>query len=147
MRRAASINSYGYAKIGLLVLILPASGCAFATAHQGPALMEPGEPVVRYGGSLGGFYQVQAPGNDTSEQWDPTAGIPLMFMEGRWSLKENLEFGIKTAGIPYLGTMAADLKYQLSGGPFMVTADMGATILQFQTLGLHPTILFGSDNH
>ena len=127
----------------LTVLLPSVQSCSFATAHQSPALLNRGESAVRYGGSLGGFYQVDRSDGD---EFEPSAGIPLMFLEGRWNLDENLEFGIRSAGLPYVGMMAGDLKYLLTERPVLVAADLGVTVDRFQLLGVHPTILVGSES-
>ena len=126
----------------LCLLMSGAQGCAFATAHQSPALIEGSDTMESYGLSLGGFF---GSGQTSPDGSDFTYGVPLMFSQKRWRLNSSMEGGIRVAGVPYLGTMVGDLKYQLMDEPLLVSVDLNLGLYQMRTMGLHPAIIVGTE--
>jgi len=129
----------------MLCFILPgAQGCAFATAHQSPALIEGRDSMESYGFSLGGFFDDGKTSTDGSEF---SYGLPLAYAQKRWRLNSNMEGGIRVAGVPYLGTMVGDLKYLVMDTPLLVSVGMNLGLYQMRTMGLHPAIILGTERY
>ena len=141
--RIVEVKKHRYLLFCMLCLLLSgAQGCAFATAHQSPALIEGSDSMESYGFSLGGFFGKNQTSTDGS---DFTYGVPLIFAQKRWRMNSNMEGGIRVAGVPYLGTMVGDLKYLVMDEPLLVSADLNLGFYQMRTMGLHPAIIVGTE--
>ncbi len=123
-------------------LLTSAQGCAFATAHRSPALIEGSDTMESYGFTLGGF---TGGGNTSTDGSDFSYGIPLAYAQKRWRLNSNMEGGIRVAGVPYLGTMVGDLKYLVVDESLLVSVDLNLGFYQMRTMGLHPAIIVGTE--
>jgi hypothetical protein len=137
------VNNRRLSRYLFLLLLLNTSGCTFATAHQSPALIEGRDSMESYGFSVGGFFDGGKSSRDGS---DFSYGLPLAFAQKRWRLNDNMEGGIRVAGVPYLGTMVGDLKYLVMDSPLLVSADLGLGFIQMRTMGLYPTVIVGSEH-
>lgn len=141
--RIVEVKKHRYVPLCMFCFLLTsAQGCAFATAHQSPALIEGSDTMESYGFSLGGFFGKEQMSTDGS---DFSYGVPLMFAQKRWRMNSNLEGGIRVAGVPYLGTMIGDLKYLLMDESLLVAVDLNLGLYQMRTMGLHPAIIVGTE--
>jgi len=117
------------------------AGCASFSTFQSPQVLEPGKRSLGIGIS------------ETINPDENKMVVGPLDIYGRFGIVRNIDVGIKLSGgipfpLPPWVVLFADVKYQFSEKPLIVSGDLGYSLFRLEditTYGIYPMVLLGNE--